>query len=178
MFTFNDHFLGDIDRLKEYTVCCFEYLLAKIHGISIGHLMWEFDIICKNILDVDVLLVNAILTSIMDIVSRDPILLAGEMILRLKTIKHHYHEYIESLFTQAHDWCESSGLPVFVPLSSWMSAVPSMITTVLPCFEGAHRIAPTSFNQHVFTSTSQNEIAMYHIPSKKLVKKLSGMNRK
>lgn len=167
--------LGDIDRLKEHTLCCFEYLLAKIHGISIEQLLWELDIICSNILDVDILLIQTILKSVMDTVSRNPILLAGEMILRLRTIKSYYNEHIESLFSQAHEWCESSGTPVFVPLSSWISTLPSMTISVLPCVEGAFKIAPTSYNQHVFCTTRQNEIAMYHIPSKKLVKKFAGL---
>ena len=79
--------LGDIDRLKEYTLCCFEYLLSKIHGLSIEQLLWEFDVICNNILDADILLVQGTLKTIASIVSHDPMLLAGELILRLKTIK-------------------------------------------------------------------------------------------
>ena len=50
-----------------------------------------------------------------------------------------------------------------------------MTIAVLPCTDGAFKIAPTTFNQHIFCSTRSNEIAMYHIPSKKLVKKFSGM---
>jgi hypothetical protein len=80
-------FLGDIDRLKEYTICCFEYLLSKIHGLSVEQLLWEVDVICSNILDADVLLVQATLKTIADTVSHDPMLLAGEVILRLKNIK-------------------------------------------------------------------------------------------
>ncbi|CAF4681621.1 unnamed protein product, partial [Rotaria sp. Silwood1] len=124
---------GDIDRLKEYTLCCFEYLLSKIHGLSIEQLLWEFDIICNR-----------------------------------------YSEHIESLYSQAYEWCELCGASVFVPLSSWLSTIPPMIITVLPCTDGAFKIAPTTFNQHVFCTTRHNEIAMYHIPSKKLVKKFTG----
>ena len=167
--------LGDVDRLKEHTLCCFEYLLAKIHGISIEQLIWELDIVCSNILDVDVLLVQTILKNVMDTISCNPILLAGEMILRLRTIKCYYNEHIEALFSQAHEWCESSGTPVVVPLSSWISTIPSMTISVLPCVEGAFKVAPTSYNQHVFCTTRQHEIAMYHIPSKKLVKKFAGL---
>ncbi|CAF1516052.1 unnamed protein product [Rotaria magnacalcarata] len=165
---------GDIDRLKEYTVCCFEYLLAKIHGLSIEQLLWEIDIICSNILDADVLIVQTILKNTVHIVSNDPILLAGEIILRLRNIKSYYNEHIESLLVQAHDWCESCNIPVFVPLSSWISATPPLIITTLPCSGGAFKIAATTFNQHVFCTTRTNEIAMYHIPSKKLVKTFSG----
>jgi hypothetical protein len=78
---------GDIDRLKEYTLCCFEYLLSKIHGLSIDQLLWELDIICSNILDADVLLVQETLKNLVHIISDDPLLLAGEVILRLKNIK-------------------------------------------------------------------------------------------
>ena len=182
--------LGDIDRLKEYTLCCFEYLLSKIHGLSIEQLLWEFDVICNNILDADILLVQGTLKTIAPIVSHDPMLLAGELILRLKMIKRknstrpeppcpspsrialdRYNEPIESLYVQANEWCQSSGIPVFVPLTSWISSTPSTSISVLPCVDGAFRIAPTTFNQHVFCTTRQNEVAMYHIPSKKLVKK-------
>lgn len=168
-------FAGDIDRLKEYTLCCFEYLLAKIHGLSVEQLLWELDIICSNILDADVLLVQTILKHIENTVSQEPILLAGEMILRLRNIKSHYSEHIEALFVQAHDWCDSCSAPIFVPLSSWISTIPSMTTTVIPCVDGAFKIAPTTFNQHVFCTTRSNEIAMHHIPSKKLVKKFTGL---
>jgi len=85
-------YLGDIDRLKEYTLCCFEYLLSKIHGLSIEQLLWEFDIICSNILDADILLVQATLKNITHIISTDPMLLAGEIILRLKNIKSNFFE--------------------------------------------------------------------------------------
>ncbi|UJR10356.1 hypothetical protein I4U23_014561 [Adineta vaga] len=164
---------GDIDRLKEYTLCCFEYLLSKIHGLSIEQLLWEFDIICSNILDVDVLLIQATLKKIANIVSEDPMLLAGEITLRLKNIKSRYNEHIESLYVQAHEWCESCGSPVFVPLSSWISTIPPMTITILPCPDGVFKIIPTTFNQHVFCATRQHDIAMYHIPSKKLVKKFT-----
>ncbi|CAF4583710.1 unnamed protein product, partial [Rotaria sp. Silwood1] len=165
---------GDIDRLKEYTLCCFEYLLSKIHGLSIEQLLWEFDIICSNILDADVLLVQATIKNVTNIILNNPMLFAGEIILRLKNIKHRYSEHIESLYSQAYEWCELCGASVFVPLSSWLSTIPPMIITVLPCTDGAFKIAPTTFNQHVFCTTRHNEIAMYHIPSKKLVKKFTG----
>jgi hypothetical protein len=159
--------------LKEYTLCCFEYLLSKIHGLSIDQLLWEFDIICSNILDADILLVQATIKSIANIIANDQMLLAGEIILRLKNIKSLYNEHIESLYTQAYEWCEACGEPVFVPLSSWISTIPPVTITVLPCIHGAFKIAPTTFNQHVFCTTRQNDIAMYHIPSKKLVKRFT-----
>ncbi|CAF4519269.1 unnamed protein product [Rotaria socialis] len=165
---------GDIDRLKEYTLCCFEYLLSKVHGLSVEQLLWEFDIICSNILDADVLVVQTTVKNIVNIISNNPMLFAGEIILRLKNIKNRYSEHIESLYTQAYEWCEACGVPVFVPISSWISTVPPMTITILPCTDGAFKIAPTTFNQHVFCTTRINEIAMYHIPSKKLVKKFSG----
>jgi hypothetical protein len=49
--------------------------------------LWEFDIICSNILDADILLVQATIKNIVNIVAHDPMLLAGEIILRLKNIK-------------------------------------------------------------------------------------------
>ena len=173
-FSINWFFLGDIDRLKELTLCSFEYLLAKIHSSSIEQLLWEIDVVCSNILDADVLLIQTILKNVVHIVSREPILLAGELILRLKNIKQFYNEHIEILFSQAHDWCETSITSVFVPLSSWISMIPPMTITVLPCAEGAFIIVPTIYNQHVFCTTNSHEITMHHIPSKKLVKTFTG----
>lgn len=100
-----------------------------------------------------------------------------EKIFLLLLYLDRYNEHIESLCVQAHEWCESCGEPVFVPLSSWISTIPPVTITILPCFDGAFKIAPTTFNQHVFCTTRHNEIAMYHIPSKKLVKKFTSKKK-
>ena len=136
--------------------------------------MYELDIICNHILDIDILLIQTILKNIVNIISYNPILFAGELILRLRNIKYHYNKYIESLFVQANNWCESFNKPIFVPLSSWISTIPPLTITVLSCHDKILKIVGTTFNQDVLCTTNSNEIIMYHIPSKKLVKKFCG----
>jgi WD40 repeat protein len=83
---------------------------------------------------------------------------------------------VKSLVYQAKDWCEQIGFPNLVPLSSWLDSPENLLITRIEHADGIFKIAVTSYNQHVFFSTSKNDICMYHIPSKKLVRKFVGHN--
>ncbi len=78
------------------------------------------------------------------------------------------------MIVQANDWSDQFDSPVLVPLSNWVESPENLLVTRIDHSDGILRIAVTSFNQHVFFSTTKNEICMYHIPSKKLVKKFVG----
>ena len=81
---------------------------------------------------------------------------------------------MRSLVLQATDWCNNHESPVLVPLSTWLESPENLLITRIDHAEGIFKIAVTSFNQHVFFSTARHEICMYHIPSKKLVRKFIG----
>jgi hypothetical protein len=72
------------------------------------------------------------------------------------------------------EWSEAYSSPVLIPLNSWCETPGNLLINKIEHPDGILKIAVTSFNQHVFFSNSKNEIAMYHVPSKKLVKKFSG----
>ena len=85
-----------------------------------------------------------------------------------------YGTYIQSLIKQTVEWCENYSSPILIPLSSWLESPENLLITKLDNPDGILKLAITSFNQHVFFSTFKNEICMYHVPSKKLVKKFNG----
>ena len=78
------------------------------------------------------------------------------------------------LFDQANSWCEQHESPILVPLTSWLESPEKLLITRFDHPTGVHKLAITSFNQHIFFTNVCMEICMYHIPSKKLVKKFIG----
>ena len=89
-----------------------------------------------------------------------------------------YGEHVKNLVKQATDWCEKHESPVLIPLSTWLESPENLLITRIDHPEVINKLAVTSFNQHVFFSTNKHEICMYHIPSKKLVRKFTGHNAK
>ena len=85
-----------------------------------------------------------------------------------------YGEHVVSLVTQATEWCNNHESPVLVPLSTWLGSPENLLITRIDYPDGILKLAVTSFNQHVFFSTSKHEICMFHVPSKKLVRKFIG----
>jgi hypothetical protein len=63
---------------------------------------------------------------------------------------------------------------MLIPLSTWLESPESLLITKIDNPDGILKLAITSFNQHVFFSTNKFEICMYHVPSKKMVKKFIG----
>lgn len=88
--------------------------------------------------------------------------------------KDEYGEHVTSLVSQTLVWCELHDAPVLVPYTSWLETPESLLITKIEHPEGIFKLAVTSFNQHVFFSNAKNEICMYHIPSKKMVRKFNG----
>ena len=86
-----------------------------------------------------------------------------------------YGEHVKSLVAQTMQWCEQHDSPLLVPLSKWLESPESLLITHVEHLDGGtDKLAITSYNQHVFFSTRNHEICMYHVPSKKLVRKLGG----
>ena len=78
---------GDIQRLKEFTLFNFEYLLAKCHGTSIYTLLNDLEIVSRRILDPDIVLINSLLRkSALDIL-HDPLRLSTEILARFRPLK-------------------------------------------------------------------------------------------
>ncbi len=89
-------------------------------------------------------------------------------------LKDEYGTHLKALLSQTMEWSETYSSPVLIPLNSWCEPPGNLLINKIENPDGILKIAVTSFNQHVFFSTSKHEISMYHVPSKKLVKNFSG----
>lgn len=100
------------------------------------------------------------------------------------TLKNMYHIfnifsdyfplYVEPLVTQSMQWCDTYSEPLFIPMTSWLPSPYLPLVASLDCVDGANLIAPLRNNQHILCSYGLLDIAMYHVPSKKLLKLFSG----
>lgn len=86
----------------------------------------------------------------------------------------YFPSYIEPLVTQSMQWCDTYSEPLFIPMTSWLPSPYLPLVASLDCVDGANLIAPLRNNQHILCSYGLLDIAMYHIPSKKLLKLFSG----
>lgn len=82
--------------------------------------------------------------------------------------------YVEPLVTQSMQWCDTYSEPLFIPMTSWLPSPYMPLVASLDCVDGANLIAPLRNNQHILCSYGLLDIAMYHVPSKKLLKLFSG----
>lgn len=86
----------------------------------------------------------------------------------------YFPSYIEPLVTQSMQWCDTYSEPLFIPMTSWLPSPYLPLVASLDCVDGANLIAPLRNNQHILCSYGLLDIAMYHVPSKKLLKLFSG----
>ena len=89
-------------------------------------------------------------------------------------VSEHYPEHMETLVQQCMEWCDSYCFPILVPLSSWLPDPRETLVTTFECPEGVTALCSTLNTQHLFTATPKNEIKMFHIASKKLIRTLTG----
>ena len=164
--------IGDIKRLKNSTLFNFEYLLAKCHGTSVYNLLDDIDTVLSRILDPDIIMLNLFFKKSIATLLLDPVKLASEVLSAKRSLKDDYGEHVKSLFDQAIHWCDSHDSPILVPLTSWYELPENLLTSRIDHSMDVSKIAATSFNQHVFLANSGHEIGMYHVPSKKMVRKV------
>ena len=172
---YNLMFSGDFERLKEHTFFNFEYLLSKCHSTPLRMLLEDLEVVLRQKLDVDMLLMSSLLKKCYATLCEDPLRLASEVVSRLRPLREEYGEHVASLVEQTQQWIEQYDSPVLLPLSSWLDSPETMLVSKIHHTETTmHKIAVTSFNQHIFFSTPKHEIVMYHIPSKKFRVKFTG----
>uniref|UniRef100_A0A5S6QXY6 WD_REPEATS_REGION domain-containing protein n=1 Tax=Trichuris muris TaxID=70415 RepID=A0A5S6QXY6_TRIMR len=128
---------------------------------------------------------SSILRPSADILCQDGNLLAAEVILALHYTRSDNSDVLNSLLEQAMSWVDSSsGIPLLVPLASWVK--PKTCPLVVSCrFQepwsvdgtaGALVLEPTLNHQHVLVSGGGHGFAiwMYHISSRKQVRSFEG----
>lgn len=71
-------------------------------------------------------------------------------------------------------WCDTYNEPLFIPMTSWLPNPHLPLVASMDGLDGANLIAPLQNNQHILCLFGLLDIAMYHVPSKKLLKLFSG----
>ncbi|KAK3600882.1 hypothetical protein CHS0354_019230 [Potamilus streckersoni] len=168
---------GDIDALKEHAVMNFEYMMATIDNQSLHDLIENLQTIMASHVDPEILLVANTLREVRMVLERSPMQLANELIGRLRELKEFFPNSIDCLVTQCMEWCDSYCLPILVPLTSWLTDSHTPFITSLTEFYNIACIVPHFNNQHVIVA-QENVIIMYHLATKKPVKRFEGHSGK
>lgn len=95
-------------------------------------------------------------------------------ISQLFLLTDYYPCYIESLVTQCMQWCDGYSRPILIPMTSWLPCphVPSLAS--IATLYGITCFVPSNNNQYFFCNHGQMDIAMHHLPSKRLLKLFCG----
>ncbi|XP_060065629.1 protein qui-1-like [Ylistrum balloti] len=165
---------GSVSLLKEKTFCNFEYMLAMAHSQSSETLLDNLRLTTSNLLDADILMVSNTLNMSRLILIEDYLQLANELIGRVRHITEHYQEYLEPLVTQCMQWCDAYSLPLLIPLTSWLSSPFVPLATTISDVWGCRVLSTVFSSQHVICSVRQQDIALYHVSTGKIVKAFSG----
>jgi hypothetical protein len=139
---------GDPDRLKRLTVCNFDFLLAAVQAVSVSYLRCVLEHVRCYLLDRHLELAYYAVRKSSDILTRDPLQLAAQVIswlangallhLNIYTIMlslsavafllnfnlfiDRHGALMESLVTSAMAWCDGFTEPLLVPLTGWLQA--------------------------------------------------------
>ncbi len=89
-------------------------------------------------------------------------------------ISEYYPLHIESLVQQCMEWCDSYNLPILVPLSTWLPDPRVECVLTINTQQAVATVCPTNNGQHIFCASDKSDITMYHVPSNKRLKTISG----
>ncbi|XP_072165436.1 NACHT domain- and WD repeat-containing protein 1-like [Diadema setosum] len=156
---------GDLKTLKSSVVCNFEYLLAKTHASSVHHVLQELATIRCLVLDLEIDLVFAALAKSAEALMADPLQLAAELIGRLLPLKGQYPRDLDSLVTQAMEWCDQFTRPLLVPLTSWLPTQHDSLISTVQCGSEIVKMAVSYDNQQIFVTTNDRTLACYKLAS-------------
>ncbi|KAF4520031.1 hypothetical protein B566_EDAN007180 [Ephemera danica] len=167
---------GDPDRLKRLTVCNFDFLLAAVQAVSVSYLRCVLEHVRCYLLDRHLELVYYAVRKSSDVLTRDPLQLAAQVICWLANARH--GSLMESLVTSAMAWCDGFGDPLLVPLTSWLQApLPLQIKSVAVA-GGLTLAQPTVSGQHVvLVASGSSEAQLWHVMSGALVHTFRGHSR-
>ncbi|GBP59807.1 NACHT and WD repeat domain-containing protein 2 [Eumeta japonica] len=107
---------GDFAKLKDPTVCNFDFLLAAVQTVTISYLRCILEHVRCYILDRDVELVYGAVRKASDILTRDPMQLGAQIIAWLRPAVAR-RGVLATLVTSAMAWCDGYDKPLLVPLN-------------------------------------------------------------
>ncbi|XP_017773696.1 PREDICTED: NACHT domain- and WD repeat-containing protein 1 [Nicrophorus vespilloides] len=174
------HFLksGDLAKLKGFTLCNYDFLLAVVHTISISYMRCILEHVRCYILDREIELVYHAIRKATDILTKDTYQLGTQIItwLRPVTDRSSSGGLMNSLVTAAMAWCDGFTLPLVVPLTDWLQPpLPSHSRTINT--PQVYLVESTPNGQHVICC-ADSDPQLWHIMTNQLVHTFKGHSGK
>ncbi|KAL0840162.1 hypothetical protein ABMA28_015455 [Loxostege sticticalis] len=169
---------GDFTKLKDLTVCNFDFLLAAVQTVTISYLRCILEHVRCYILDRDVELVYGAVRKSSDILTRDPMQLGAQIIAWLRPAVAR-RGVLATLVTSAMAWCDGYDKPLLVPLNGWLQ--PPIASTVRVVSVGGStpgagarllQLAPSG--QHLVLAPSSGDPQLWHVMSNSRVHTFKG----
>ncbi|XP_053602365.1 protein qui-1 [Plodia interpunctella] len=169
---------GDFSKLKDLTVCNFDFLLAAVQTVTISYLRCILEHVRCYILDRDVELVYGAVRKSSDILTRDPMQLGAQIIAWLRPAVAR-RGVLATLVTAAMAWCDGYDKPLLVPLNGWLQ--PPIASTVRVVSVGGStpgagarllQLAPSG--QHLVLAPSAGDPQLWHVMSNSRVHTFKG----
>ncbi|KAK6109718.1 WD domain G-beta repeat family protein [Brugia pahangi] len=177
---------GNMDDLKRFALCHFEYIEACIGACGIFLLLSIYEECCMQVLhhDIQVLFQQVIFPSLNTII-RDHNQLAAELINRLQYTSTTNSQFLNMMVEQAMSWVDRyHDQPLLVPLTCWIppKKVERILSFTLPEWRPSCTILQPTYNhQHLLIAGNESSIGlvyMYHITSQLLIRTFKGHERR
>nr|CAD7574688.1 unnamed protein product [Timema californicum] len=159
---------GDRSRLKQLTVCNFDFLLAAVQMVSVSYLRCVLEHVRCYLLDRDLELVYYTVRKSSDVLTRDPLQLAAQVICWLRQVADGSGDLVSPIISAAMAWCDGYTAPLLVPLNGWLQPpLPLQIKNV-HCPSGVKLIEPTPSGQHIIVVPPLGDPQLWHVMSNTL----------
>ncbi|CCW46000.1 Protein qui-1 [Caenorhabditis elegans] len=173
---------GNLDRLKELSLCHFEYVDYVTRYFGISHLLSLYEECATQILHHDLQVISEqVLVPALVTMARDSEQLAAEVIGRLRFTRHENSHFLNSLVDQAMSWVDLyNRQPLLVPLTCWISPPATKVcrSFTLKDWKPGNTVLTLSANhQYILISGNQSDpgvIYAYHIASEQLIGTFKG----
>ncbi|KAJ9583451.1 hypothetical protein L9F63_022204, partial [Diploptera punctata] len=162
---------GDSNRLKQLTVCNFDFLLAAVQTVSVSYLRCVLEHVRCYLLDRDLELVYYTIRKSSDVLTRDPLQLGAQVICWLRPVAEHI---LFHMITSAMAWCDGFTAPLLVPLNGWLQPPLPLQIKSLHCPAGVKLIEPTPSGQHVVVIPQTGDPQLWHVMSNSLTHTFKG----
>ncbi|XP_069684220.1 protein qui-1 [Periplaneta americana] len=165
---------GDSNRLKQLTVCNFDFLLAAVQTVSVSYLRCVLEHVRCYLLDRDLELVYYTIRKSSDVLTRDPLQLGAQVICWLRPVADSSGDLVSHMITCAMAWCDGYTAPLLVPLNGWLQPPLPLQIKSLHCPAGVKLIEPTPSGQHVVVIPNTGDPQLWHVMSNSLTHTFKG----
>ncbi|KAL4131074.1 hypothetical protein QTP88_008425 [Uroleucon formosanum] len=152
---------GDYIRLKELTLCNFDFLLAAVRTISVSYLRSILEHARCYVLDRDVELVYYTVRKSSDVLTRDTLQLGAQIISWLRPVADS-SKLMHRIIRCSVSWCDGFTDPLLVPHTSWLQPPLPLHIKCVNCGIPIRHIAPTPSAQHVVVIPKEGDAQLWH----------------